>query len=423
MATSAATVQRRVAQLCRDGIDRSDSRDLRAAVLAELRQAIAFGAYAWLLTDPETRVGTAPLAEVPDLAALPRLIRLKYTTTVNRWTALPRGRCATLATATGGDLSDSPLWRDLLAGYGVTDVASVVFADQFGCWGFLDLWRCGGPEPTFTPAEQALLGSLTPALTAALRGAQAATFAEPPAPVSALDAPVVLLLSGSLELLDQTPRTDAHLRLLLPTSPGAAPVPAAAFNVAAQLLAVEAGVDDGPPTARAQLAGPEWISLRAARLGGPGQSGSPVQRDGSGRTEGADGAGQRSGAGHPGDAGQRASAGQRGGAGHSGDVGQPREASQPDGGRIAVTVEPVALAGRIELYGRACGLTARERELLHRLARGADTRLLAREMRLSPHTVQDHLKSVFAKTGCGSRGVLLARALGTGPGTGQARPG
>lgn len=361
MTTSAATVDRRVAQLCRDGID---SRELRAAVLAELRRAIAFDAYAWLLTDPETRVGTAPLAEIPDLAALPQLIRLKYTTTVNRWTALPSGRCAMLADATGGDLSRSSLWRDLLAGYGVTDLASVVFADQFGCWGFLDLWRCGGPEPRFTPTEQAQLGSLAPILTTALRGAQAATFAEPPAPASALDAPVVLLLSGSLELLDQTPQTDAHLRLLLPTSPGAAPVPAAAFNVAAQLLAAEADVDNAPPTARAQLAGPEWISLRAARLAGPGQ---------------------------------------------------------PDGGRIAVTVEPVAPAARIELYGRACGLTSRERELLHRLARGADTRQLAREMRLSPHTVQDHLKSVFAKTGSGTRGILLARALGTlrGPG----RPG
>jgi DNA-binding CsgD family transcriptional regulator len=394
MTTSAATVDRRVAQLCRDGID---SRELRAAVLAELRQAIAFDAYAWLLTDPETRVGTAPLAEVPDLAALPQLIRLKYTTTVNRWTALPSGRCATLAGATGGALSRSSLWRDLLAGYGVTDLASVVFADQFGCWGFLDLWRCGGPEPRFTPTEQAQLGSLAPILTTALRGAQAATFAEPPAPVSALDAPVVLLLSGSLELLDQTPQTDAHLRLLLPTSPGAAPVPAAAFNVAAQLLAAEADVDNAPPTARAQLAGPEWISLRAARFAGPGQPNDPGQRDKTGQADGEPGAGQRDGAGQPGDAGQ------------------------PDGGRIAVTVEPVAPAGRIELYGRACGLTGRERELLHRLARGADTRHLAREMGLSPHTVQDHLKSVFAKTGCGSRGVLLACALGTG--AGQAGPG
>jgi DNA-binding CsgD family transcriptional regulator len=396
MATSAATVQRRVAQLCRDGAASSDSRDLRAAVLAELRQAITFDAYAWLLTDPETRVGTAPLAEIPDLAALPQLIRLKYTTTVNRWTALPRGRCATLADATGGDLSRSSLWRDLLAGYGVTDLASVVFADQFGCWGFLDLWRCAGSPDRFTPAERALVSSLSTPLTAALRSAQAATFAEPPAPVRALDAPVVLLLSGSLDLLDQTPRTDAHLRLLLPTSPGAAPVPAAAFNVAAQLLAVEAGVDNGLPTARAHLAGPEWISLRAARLAGPGQPGDPGPRDKTGQADG--------------------EPGQRGGAG------QPDGAGQPGDGRIAVTVEPVAVTGRIELYGRACGLTGRERELLHRLARGADTRLLAREMRLSPHTVQDHHKSVFAKTGCGSRGVLLARALGTSTGAGQTGP-
>jgi len=377
MATRAGTTVRRVAELCRRG---GDSRVLRAAVLAEVRPAVAFDAYAFLMTDPETRVGTAPLAEVPELAKLPELIRLRYTSSINRWTALDPGRCATLAGATGGDLSRSPLWQELLSGYGVTDLATLPLADQFGCWGFLDLWRCGGQEPRFTPAEQALLTSLAPDLTAGLRAAQAATFAEPPAPVSALDAAVVLLLSGRLALLDQTPRTDAHLRLLLPTSPGAAPVPAAAFNVAAQLLAVEAGVDDGPPTARAQLAGPEWISLRAARLGG-----------------------------------------------QPGSTGQPGGAGDPDGGRIAVTVEPVAPAGRIELYGRACGLTGRERELLHRLARGADTRQLAREMRLSPHTVQDHLKSVFAKTGSGTRGILLARALGTlrapaGPGS-RSAPG
>jgi DNA-binding CsgD family transcriptional regulator len=34
--------------------------------------------------------------------------------------------------------------------------------------------------------------------------------------------------------------------------------------------------------------------------------------------------------------------------------------------------------------------------------------------------VQDHLKSVFAKTGTGSRASLLARALGTETGSGAA---
>ena len=98
-----------------------------------MQHLVGFDAYAWLLTDPETKVGTAPLAEVPDLAALPRLIRLRYTTTLNRWTALPRGRCATLANATGGDLFRSSLWRDLLAGYGVTDLASIHTCRWPGC--------------------------------------------------------------------------------------------------------------------------------------------------------------------------------------------------------------------------------------------------------------------------------------------------
>ncbi|WP_309116894.1 hypothetical protein [Saccharothrix sp.] len=40
----------------------------------------------------------------------------------------------------------------------------------------------------------------------------------------------------------------------MPPAEGRAPIPASAYNVAAQLLAVEAGVDDHPPWARAHLA-------------------------------------------------------------------------------------------------------------------------------------------------------------------------
>jgi DNA-binding CsgD family transcriptional regulator len=54
----------------------------------------------------------------------------------------------------------------------------------------------------------------------------------------------------------------------------------------------------------------------------------------------------------------------------------------------------------------------RETQLLGLLAAGADTRDVAARMFLSTHTVQDHLKSVFAKTGSRSRRALLARALG-----------
>jgi DNA-binding CsgD family transcriptional regulator len=43
------------------------------------------------------------------------------------------------------------------------------------------------------------------------------------------------------------------------------------------------------------------------------------------------------------------------------------------------------------------------------IARGLPTNEIARRLYLSPHTVQDHLKAVFAKVGVRSRGELVAR--------------
>jgi DNA-binding CsgD family transcriptional regulator len=55
----------------------------------------------------------------------------------------------------------------------------------------------------------------------------------------------------------------------------------------------------------------------------------------------------------------------------------------------------------------------REQQLLAQVVTGVDTREIAHRMLLSEHTVQDHLKSVFAKTAAHSRRSLLARVLGT----------
>ena len=78
-----------------------------------------------------------------------------------------------------------------------------------------------------------------------------------------------------------------------------------------------------------------------------------------------------------------------------------------------VTIEEASAAERLELFGRAFGLSAREYELLGLLATGSDTRAMARQMSLSEHTIQDHLKSIFAKTQASDRITLLSRALGT----------
>jgi hypothetical protein len=80
-----ARARARVESICAEF---HDARSLRLEMLAVLREVIGFDAYVWLLTDPVTAVGVAPLADVPCLPELPALIRAKYATPVNRWTAL-----------------------------------------------------------------------------------------------------------------------------------------------------------------------------------------------------------------------------------------------------------------------------------------------------------------------------------------------
>ncbi|MDV5143668.1 helix-turn-helix transcriptional regulator [Streptomyces sp. SBC-4] len=360
-----ARSRERVLRICAAG---GDAHALRVRLLREFRALLGAEAFAFLLTDPVTSVGCAPVARVPVLPELPRLIRLKYLTRADRWTSL------TGAAALSGlpEEERGPLWEELLGPVGVRDVASTVFRDRFGCWGFLDLWRYGAE---FGAADLAYLDAVAAPVTEALRRAQAAGFPAR-APGAARPGPLVLLLSPDLRVRGQTPEALAYLAGLIPPEEGRAPIPAAAYNVAAQLLAREAGVDPNPPRARVHLADGLWLTLRAARID-----------DGSGATV--------PGAGAPGEGG-------------------PGEGGHPSSDReIAVTIEETTPADRLDVFCRAHGLTGRETELLGHLADGADTGTAAHAMSLSAHTVQDHLKSVFAKTGTRHRRGLLARALGT----------
>src|ERR1700753_3473047 len=157
--TTWAAAEAAVGRLCRDS---GDARTLRLEILAVLRRVIGFDAYVWLLTDPETAVGAAPLADVPCLPELPQLIRLKYLTTVNRWTSIAVP-VASLHQATDGDLARSLGCRDRLRRYQIRDIATSVHRDRFGCWAFLDLWRTQ-ESPPFAAAEleflHAVAGSL-----------------------------------------------------------------------------------------------------------------------------------------------------------------------------------------------------------------------------------------------------------------------
>ena len=81
-------------------------------------------------------------------------------------------------------------------------------------------------------------------------------------------------------------------------------------------------------------------------------------------------------------------------------------------GDIAVSIEPSSPAERSDLFARCHALTPRETELLAVLLNGADTKAIAEALFVSQHTVQDHLKSIFAKTGARNRRTLLARVTG-----------
>ena len=331
-----------------------DDRAVRQRLLGELHRVVPFDVHVWLLTDPETEVGSSPLADAPERGDLPRLIRAKYLTAVNRWTSLAAVSVATLAGSTGGELGGSLVWAEVLSGYGVSDVASLVFRDRHGCWGWLDLWRIGGG--VFSADEVAKLATRVESITEELRRCQAETFGISTPGGSSRSGPVVLVLSAELAVKAQTPETEGYLRTLVPPGSSSEPaVPAGAFNVAAQLLAREAGIDDHEPSARVHLGDGRWLRLRAARVVG---------------------------------------------------------ASDSKAADIAVTIEDASPSDRRSLFTRSHGLSPRETDVVEQVSTGADTRTIAAALFVSEHTVQDHLKSIQRKTGCRTRRELVARLTG-----------
>lgn len=80
-------------------------------------------------------------------------------------------------------------------------------------------------------------------------------------------------------------------------------------------------------------------------------------------------------------------------------------------GCVGVLIEPARPADLAPILLESYDLSAREAEIVVLLARGLATKDVADHLNISVHTVRDHVKAVFAKTGVTSRAELVAQVF------------
>jgi DNA-binding CsgD family transcriptional regulator len=78
-------------------------------------------------------------------------------------------------------------------------------------------------------------------------------------------------------------------------------------------------------------------------------------------------------------------------------------------GRTAVIIQPAGPYEVAPLIALSHGLTEREAQITRLCVEGRPTKAIATELHMSPYTVQDHLKSIFEKTGVRSRNELVGQ--------------
>lgn len=227
------------------------------------------------------------------------------------------------------------------------DEARVIFADRNGAWGHVSLFR-GDDDSAFAVDELDFLSAVAPAFTRGIRTGLLAQLSRTDAAAHA--GPAVLVFDTDDRIVQSTPGAHAHLAQMA-SVPGMGDPLTSVQALVSGARRFARGETGRMPRIRARTHDGVWLVLHASPLGG---------------------------------AGDRA-------------------------GDVVVTIEEARPQDVIDLVAAAFELTAREREVVAVVLRGADTREIAAELHLSPYTVQDHLKSIFDKAGVTSRRELVAR--------------
>jgi DNA-binding CsgD family transcriptional regulator len=80
----------------------------------------------------------------------------------------------------------------------------------------------------------------------------------------------------------------------------------------------------------------------------------------------------------------------------------------PDPDRVAIVVQPTRGSEVAQLIFASLSLTPGEQSVVERVLQGLSTKEIAAALYISPHTVQDRLKSIFTKLGVRSRREVVA---------------
>jgi len=256
---------------------------------------------------------------------------------------------STLHEATGGDPSSSPRWQQNLKMGGDQELILGLRTRSGEVWGALGLYR-EPDRPLFDRHEKEFLRGVAPHLAEGARRALLVGEATDP---EGPDAPGLVVLDERWEVESTTPGVERWLAELPDGDRADGRLPSAVLSVAARALrsAEHPNQPSEIAVARVLSRGGTWVVLHGAPL---------------------------------------VAAGAR---------------------RVAVIVEPAHPARIYSLLMSAYGLTERERDVTRLILHGSSTAQIAQELVVSPHTVQQHLKSIFDKTGVRSRRDLVGKVF------------
>jgi DNA-binding CsgD family transcriptional regulator len=348
MSSTAQQVHDRLDALAGAGLD---SAGFARAALETLRDAVPFESACLASCDPDTHLltGTTKL-NLPD-ARDAEFAHFEYEIDdINTFREIGRRPepIGVLALDTDGHPERSTRFREFLVPH--FDHGNELRATARGdglTWGLLGLYR-----PTsstgFSAAEAAFVAAVSHTLARGLRMGLIVS-ASRREPVA--DGPAVLVLDAQNQVISASGAAAIRLEQLGASLWEELPIQLAAVVAGARALA--SGLTEHVPRARVRAADGQWLVIHAARL------------------DHASGAGDN----------------------------------------VVVTIEQARPPEVIPLLIAAFGLTAREQEVVKRVLAGDSTREIAGLLHMSPYTVQDHLKSIFAKCQVSSRRELIARVF------------